>query len=204
MAHLRAEELVDIAEGTREESSAPHLASCGACRAQLADLRRTMTAAAEVGVPEPSPLFWDQLSQRVREAVASDAAGARGWRSVLQAWSWSRAATPLWGLAAAAVIAFVLAKALAPAPRGAASPGSGTSAARSNAANDASGDLSIDADPLLAIVTSLASAMDFDAGAVLEDSATAEHAVTQLSDAELRELQRLLQDVLQRQQQSGD
>ncbi len=63
--------------------------------------------------------------------------------------------------------------------------------------------MSIDADPLLAIVASLASALDVDAGAVLEDSATADHAVAHLTDDELREMQRMLQSALQR-QQSGD
>lgn len=202
MRHLQADELVDIAEGTRAESSSAHLASCDACRAQLADLRRTMKTAAEVGVPEPSPLFWNQLSQRVRDAVANDAQRARGWRRVLENVSWSRAARPLWALAAAALIAFALARVLAPLPRDAAAPGAGTTAAAANATIDA-GD-AIDSDPLLAIVASLASAMDFDAGAVLEDSATAEHALGQLTDGELREVQRMLQDALQRQQQSGD
>ena len=200
MRHLQADELVDIAEGTRAESSSAHLASCDACRAQLADLRRTMKTAAEIGVPEPSPLFWDQLSQRVRDAVANDA--PRGWRSVLQNVSWSRAARPLWALAAAALIAFALARVLAPLPREVAAPGAGTTTAAGDTTMDA-GD-AIDSDPLLAIVASLASAMEFDAGAVLEDSATAEHALGQLTDGELREVQRMLQDALQRQQQSGD
>jgi len=203
MRHLRADEFVDIAEGTRPEASSAHLASCDACRAQLADVRAAMAAAAQADVPEPSPLFWDRLSQRVREAVANDAPRARGWRDVLQDLSWSRAAKPLWGLAAAALIAFALARALAPAPREAASPAGGTSAARSEAVIDAAGDASIESDPLLAIVAGLASAMDFDAGAVLEDSATAEHAVAHLTDDELREMQRMLQNALQR-QQSGD
>ena len=52
------------------------------------------------------------------------------------------------------------------------------------------------------LVANLASALDVDAGVVLEDSATADHAVTHLTDGELRELQRLLQDYLQ--QHSGD
>ena len=78
--HLQPDELVDVAEGTRPESSVPHLASCEVCRLQLADLKATISAAADVEVPEPSPLFWDHLSARVRDAVAAlDGDLARTW-----------------------------------------------------------------------------------------------------------------------------
>src|SRR6266851_8000309 len=76
--HLNADELVDLAEGARPESSAPHLAACPQCRAQLDDLRAMMSAAAGVDVPEPSPLFWDHFSQRVHDAIAAEDANARG------------------------------------------------------------------------------------------------------------------------------
>jgi len=44
--HLNAVELIDVAEGTRSEASAPHLASCDECRRQLTDLRAMMSTAA--------------------------------------------------------------------------------------------------------------------------------------------------------------
>ena len=44
-----------------------------------------------VDVPEPSPLFWDHLSARVREAVTADAVPARPWFGVGR-WSWGLAA----------------------------------------------------------------------------------------------------------------
>ena len=65
--HLKDDELVDLAEGARPESSAPHLASCEPCRRQVRDLRALMSVAAGVDVPEPSPLYWDHMSARVRE-----------------------------------------------------------------------------------------------------------------------------------------
>ena len=49
--HLNTDELVDIAEGTRPESSAPHLAGCEPCRAQLHELRAMMSAAQESTCP---------------------------------------------------------------------------------------------------------------------------------------------------------
>jgi len=74
--HLSAGELVDLAEGTRAPGSAPHLASCDACRRALEGLRVTMAGIeAAVEVPEPPPLFWDRLSARVGEAVAAEGEG---------------------------------------------------------------------------------------------------------------------------------
>src|SRR5256885_17264553 len=83
--HLNADELVDLAEGARPESSTPHLAACPQCRAQLAELRATMSAVADVHVPEPSPLFWDHFSQRVHDAAAAEEMDARlkGSRSIV-------------------------------------------------------------------------------------------------------------------------
>ena len=81
-AHLTPEQFVDLAEGTQPESAVPHLASCEACRRELADLRATMMAAAGPlvdDVPEPSPLFWSHLSSRVRDAVAGEAARKTSW-----------------------------------------------------------------------------------------------------------------------------
>ena len=80
MSHLRPLEFVDLAEGTLPEDAAPHLAACEACRRELADLRAMMSEASGVTAPEPSPLFWDHLSARVREAVAEETARPRTWR----------------------------------------------------------------------------------------------------------------------------
>ena len=66
MNHLSPEHLIDLAEGAAAESSAPHLQTCAECRRQLETLRGAMSEAAAVGVPEPSPLFWDRLSARVK------------------------------------------------------------------------------------------------------------------------------------------
>ena len=81
--HLTPEQFVDVAEGAEPESSLPHLAVCDSCAHQLADLHATMSRTRDADVPEPSPLFWDHLSSRVREAVAEEAARPRSWREWL-------------------------------------------------------------------------------------------------------------------------
>ena len=83
MAHLSPDQFVDIADGVLVESDVPHLGTCAVCREQLASLRTMMSEAADVEAPEPSPLFWDQLSSRVRNAVAEEASRRRSWREQL-------------------------------------------------------------------------------------------------------------------------
>jgi hypothetical protein len=102
--HLTPEELIDLAEGARAEATAPHLQSCSACREQVAMLRTTLATAAGVDIPEPSPLFWDHLSRRVREAV--DAEGSIEARSGAPWWSapFSWRVWAMAGLAAAVII----------------------------------------------------------------------------------------------------
>src|SRR5471032_1248770 len=91
MSHLSPDQFVDLAEGTKPEASLPHLASCEPCRRQLADMRAMMSEAAAADPLEPSPLFWDHLSARVREAVDEERARPQSWRgswreSLLRPW----------------------------------------------------------------------------------------------------------------------
>jgi hypothetical protein len=103
MVHLTPERLVDLAEDAEAERSTPHLAACESCRRALIELRATLADAADVHVPEPSPLFWDHLSARVRESVADqDGRGSVSW---LDRWLKPRVAWT--ALAAAAVAALV-------------------------------------------------------------------------------------------------
>ena len=71
MSHLRPSEFIDLAEGSLPADRAAHADRCDACRAQATIVRDALQLAdGSHPVPEPSPLFWDQLSARVREAVA--------------------------------------------------------------------------------------------------------------------------------------
>lgn len=195
--HLQPDELVDLAEGTRAESSAPHLATCEVCRLQLADLKAMMSAAADVEVPEPSPLFWDHVSARVRDAVAAEGTPRRSF------WTWPRLVIPG---AAVAMAALLLAVTLnrgrvnAPIP---VAPDPAVPVASVDLLSDPQlGGLLSDpqsaGDTALTLVAELSSDMDFDAAreAGLAARGSAEHAITHLNGAELRELRRLLQEEL--------
>jgi hypothetical protein len=80
MRHLTPGDLVDLAEGAPDADSTTHLAECEACRRQVADLRAAMAGVSSGGeIPEPSPLFWDHLSARVRDGVRNEDAPARAF-----------------------------------------------------------------------------------------------------------------------------
>ena len=188
--HLRPDQLVDLAEGVQAESSVPHFAACQECRRQLADLKAMMSAAANVGMPEPSPLFWDHFSARVRGAVAAEGVPRRSL------WDWPR----LWMPVAAAAMAGIILMIVLNASR-VSTPGAGTAPI----AQDASVELLLDSqaggdDTALTLVSELSSDLDFDSAreAGLATGGSAEHAVTHLNRGELRELRRLLQQELAR------
>jgi hypothetical protein len=191
MSHLRSDELVDLAEATRAESAAPHLLACESCRRQLADMRAALAAASRVEVPEPSPLFWDHLSERVREAVAAEGVPRGAW------WrpsAWPRLAMPAVAgtLAAIVVAALLTSRGLAPvSPVGAPAPASLAAAAAAEWADD----------PSLSLVADLAAQMDGDAAGDLappSHAGAADEVMGELSAGERIEMRRLLQAELAR------
>jgi hypothetical protein len=195
MRHLTSDQLVDLAEGVRTEPSMPHLQSCAVCRAKLAELRTTLSAAGEVDVPEPSPLFWDHFSARVHDAVEAERAnGAFAFGSWL---SWRRTAPgrigPLWvGSLAAVMLAIVIMTrgwvSETPVP-----PGSSAAVAASKAEAPIIAD-----DASLSLVADLVTDLDWDAAveAGLTPHFGIADDVTQLNDDERRELNQLLRQEL--------
>ncbi len=205
--HLNAEELVDVAEGTRPESAAPHLAGCESCRAQLRELRAMLSAAQGVEVPEPSPLFWDHLSARVSEAVAEEARlkGSRSWVATIAArLSAGAGARAFQASAFVAVMALLMAVMLTPRTP-ATGPASIAASLPPSVADAGSGpellsDVNPAEDASLTVVASLTDGVDMETAreAGLAPRGSAEHAVTHMSEDELRELGRLLKEELTR------
>jgi hypothetical protein len=78
--HLTPEEFVDALDAA-SPASASHLAACAECREELTSLQATLGAARgarETAASEPSPLFWDHFSARVKQATADERVGS-GW-----------------------------------------------------------------------------------------------------------------------------
>ena len=199
MRHLSAEQLVDFVEGIQRDSSSPHLASCDACRRQLAELRAILISAADNDVPEPSPLFWDYLSARVREAVEAEGVPRRPP-------ALARLLRPAYaGAFAIAVVAVVtvLGVTFGWSTRGGRRPTAGSidvsavaAIEHSQGLEPASGGDTLDAadDLSLMVVADLAD-LDLDTArdAGLAAGGSADRAVAHLNSGELRELRRLLQ-----------
>jgi hypothetical protein len=96
MKHLSREELIDSLEGTLAPARNAHVDGCATCRAERVSLQQVLRRVAAVEVPEPSPLFWEHFSARVREAVARQPQPATpGW----QTWTW-----PRWAVGAATLV----------------------------------------------------------------------------------------------------
>jgi hypothetical protein len=72
MAHWSREELIDSLDQAPPPARLAHLDACAHCRAERDALVAVLRDVSRVQVPEPSPLFWDRLSARVRESLADE------------------------------------------------------------------------------------------------------------------------------------
>ncbi len=194
MTHLSPDTFVDLLDGTLAEAAVSHLASCDACRQQLADLRVTWQAAADAEVPEPSPLFWDHLSARVHDAVAAEGQPRAPWWRI--DWSWTSV-----GLAGAAVAALALVAFLQLPRAGGESPAAPAVAANASVVSAPvveTEPVPLPDDESIGLMADLASDLDWDAVAELglTTDGLADRAASEMTADERVELQRLLHDAL--------
>jgi predicted anti-sigma-YlaC factor YlaD len=189
MAHLNPDDWLDLADGSRPEAAAPHLAACESCRRQVAELRTLLAEVSRVAVPEPSPLFWDQLSARISEAVAADQVPGRGrWR--MGEWSWGLASVLCVAVAVGAVVVTLRSPAK---PVGTTQPAAVATAQASSATPIAALD-----DPSLSLLVELAAELEWDAAAsgVAAVASGADVALGDLTNDERAELRRLLDEAM--------
>lgn len=201
MAHLSPEELLDLAEGAGpREADHPHLAACDLCWRQLADLRSAMAAVSLTAgrdVPEPSPLFWEHLSSRVRDQIANEEprAWSSRWPFTIKAIAWGRLGA-LSAVAAAAIVLAVMIGSRQPQSPAPSVGGRGSGAERIAAEPGAEVAAALVDDPSFGVVSDLADDMDVDTAmaAGLASEGSADHAVLHMTNPELLELQRLLKE----------
>jgi hypothetical protein len=187
MRHLTHAEMVDGLDGTLSADRTAHFTTCDTCRAQLAQLSDLLAETRQLDLPEPSPLFWERLSDRVRVAIHSEPLAVRRPR-----WFAWPVLAPLAGLAVLVVaLGAALSRdhALVSAPE----------------ASIATNDAGVDDDAALEAVWALAAnlVVDVDAADAPETDlliapGSAERAAVELSSDEQAELVRLLQQELGR------
>ena len=143
-----------------------------------------IAALREVEVPEPSPLFWDHLSERVREAVASEPPPTLDWSSHFN-FAWAAGI-----FSAVAAVALAVTVAIHhPAPSSQSAPGVTDAAQVDNSAP------ALEDDPSWAVMGDLAAQMDFDeagAAGLIATPGAANAAVGQLTPDEQHAVMELL------------
>lgn len=215
MRHLTPEEFVEAMDGVASSSVLEHAATCAVCREQLLDLNAMARAAEGVEVPEPSPLYWDHLSGRVRAAIESESIGLSSRGSLVDRLLAFGAAWRLLVPAAAVVVlamvlvvpgANVIRRVGAPVPPSSSTPLAPRAsvsdvragAASSRVAAQASDPADTLEDESLAFVADLASGLDWSVAAEIGLTPTGgiDAAVLDLDAAERAELQRLLSEAI--------
>jgi hypothetical protein len=201
MTHLSEIELVDLAENEAalDSQRAAHVETCASCREQLDALRSMLQESRSVDVPQPSPLFWEHMSMRVRDEIAAKPATVRtGWN-----WIGMRGLVPF-AAAAALIVAVGSGVLLMRAARNG-NPGTPAAGERIGAALVLPAPARPDGTPdsenaeVWAVLTAAASDVAFEdarAAGMHVMPATIEHAVQGLTEAELAELGKLLQSEL--------
>jgi hypothetical protein len=89
MTHLTPSEFVDLLEGQLPRERARHADDCELCGAQVETLRRALDESAALEVPEPSPLFWNHLSERVQKGIQETPEPHRWWPSPQATLAWA-------------------------------------------------------------------------------------------------------------------
>lgn len=201
MKHLSEKTLVDLAEGGT--TGREHLEACPVCRERVQSMRRLMQVLQDDRVPEPSPLFWDHLSDRINRAAVgettprvADWPGAHSLRPILR-WSWGLATV------AAIVIAVLIMRPVRSPETGSDRSGAGSPSPAGQGSVAAAGDVSWVAAPdeSWQIVEEAAAELDSeaaaDAGIFLRDGAL-DRELLMLSDRERRDLARAIRAELDR------
>ncbi len=196
MSHLAPAEIVDAVDGALAPDRLAHARECAPCREEIDRAGAMLGRVRAVDAPEPSPLFWDHFSARVRDAIASERPRRRQGHWGPRVWA------PL-GAAAALALGIGLARTHVAPSYVAPSEVESSHVAPSPVAPPHV-EWRVE-DPWL-VVSDLAGDMEWSeaeaAGFSLQPGA-AEHALLQLSDDQQQELVRLLETEIDRLRSRG-
>jgi hypothetical protein len=200
MRHLNDAELVDFVEGRLTGPQTTHAKTCADCLARAATMRDALAGAADVPVPEPSPLFWEHLSSRISTAIDREPAprAGRAWRPLrAPAWAWAVTAV-LAALVVTATLWRGWQPGVQPTQVAADRPARGQPQADTN--RDVWNE-DVEEDQAWAVVRAVAEDIGWDGANDADISVrpqSADHVVPQLSSEERSELARLIEEELRR------
>lgn len=182
MTHLTREQLVDAVEGRLAASLAAHMDRCATCQENAATLRSVLEdVQIAASLPEPSPLFWEHFSQRVRAATDVERV------PVPVAW-WQHLWRPFVAVTAVAgAVALAVVMRSGPSPDSAIAPSSVVATADTTSTDDLSAE----------VVTAVAGDLSFDElreGDMVPSRRVVDLAVSQLTESQQRELMRLVRE----------
>jgi hypothetical protein len=104
MKHLTPPELIEAAEHSAPPARMTHVEACRACATAVAELRAALgDARLAADVPEPSPLFWDHFSARVKDATSGEPVPHPRW--------WAGVWRPVFAVAGLAAVPSLVARA---------------------------------------------------------------------------------------------
>lgn len=197
MSHLTSADLVDALDGMLAPRPQQHLSACADCQEQLADMRALWRETQTVEISEPSPLFWDRLSERVRVAIDKEPDAGR---RVGKWFEW-----PVLVPMAALALLLVAAASLLPAPVVLPARQEGATAALPSAEPALAGTVVTDdgdtevpnAEEQWALMMDLVGDLDYETAqeaGIATGPGSAEAAVAMLSVSEQEELLRLLRE----------
>ncbi len=190
MNHLTPDEIVDAVEQTLAEQRAGHLAACSECHEKVAHASAVLRETRAVEIPEPSPLFWAHLSDRVRIAIGAEQAPAA---SRMRHWLQWPVLVPLAG------IALVVLALMSAVPRGELTMKAVDSVVVANVAGWSDDEAALAADAGWDVVSNLVGPLDFDTAqqaGIATAPGAADQAALQLTAVEQQELARLVQQEL--------
>jgi hypothetical protein len=185
--HLTQDEQIAALDGALEPGRMAHAQTCDLCRDAVAELRTVLARVAGADVPEPSPLFWDHFSARVKQATAVDDASRRTW-------NWRS-----WLATAAALTALVLVVVMR-LPHPPQVPAAGAASPQATVAEASTAADSSDIESWPAVVQAAADLSADDMQSALSLSADALPLVEDLSPAERAAFVRLLHAEMERTQ----
>jgi hypothetical protein len=195
MKHLTEREIVDLIDHALAPDRMTHAASCAACSARAEMARDVLMRVDEVEVPEPSPLFWEHFSARVRGGVA-EATPESSWRMLQRP-------TIAWALSSALLLVIVsgavwlkVRSSIGERPAATIATASPNASAASPASDDALETEPIDADVAWGLVRTVADDLSWDdtvAAGLGAAPGSADRAIGSLTVAERAELIALLE-----------